>query len=132
MTVGVVFEQVDVAGDALTGQPVFGVDDEILENPLSGAVVVDELDEIVALSGCVLRMGTDVEVNPGPVAQKYIAASPPRHDPPEQIARNFVRSEPSRAARGARDAILRLKSEESSVPCPPLQIRSVPRQSATG
>src|SRR5215211_5033546 len=126
VTVGVVLEQIDIAGNALARQPVLSVDDEILEDPFARTIVVDELDQIVAFCGRVLRMGADVEVYPRSVAQKDIAAAPPRHDPPEEIARNFVRSEPSRAARGARDAILCLKSEDSAVHCPPLRVRSVP------
>ena len=56
VAIGVVLEQVDVAGDALARQPVLGVDDQVLQDPLPGAIVVDELDEIVTLSRRVLRM----------------------------------------------------------------------------
>ena len=55
MAVGVVLEQVDVAGNALAGQPMFGVDDQVLQDPLTGAIVVDQLDEVVTFGRRVLR-----------------------------------------------------------------------------
>ena len=38
MAVGVVLEQVDVAGNALARQPMLGIDDQILQDPLAGTV----------------------------------------------------------------------------------------------
>src|SRR6185503_466867 len=60
--VGVVLEQVDVAGDALLGEALFGVDQQALEDALAGLVVDDELGEVVALGGGVLGVAADVEV----------------------------------------------------------------------
>src|SRR6185312_13885231 len=125
VAIGVVLEQVDVAGNALARQPVLGVDDQVLQDALPGPVVIDELDEIVTFGCRVLRMRAHIEVDPGSVAEKDVTAPSPGHDPAEQVARNFVRSESSRAARGARDAVLRLKSEDSAVHCPPLRTRPV-------
>ena len=42
--VGVVLEQVDVAGDALFAQPPLGVDEQALEDPLPRLVVGDQVD----------------------------------------------------------------------------------------
>jgi hypothetical protein len=78
VAVGVVLEQVDVAGDALARQPVLGVDDQVLQDALTGAVVVDELDEIVTFGSRVLRMRADIEVDPGSVAQEDVDYSAPR------------------------------------------------------
>ena len=64
MAVGVVLEQVDVAADPLAGQPLLGVDDQVLEDAFAGPVVVDQLDQVVALGGRVLRVRADVEVDP--------------------------------------------------------------------
>jgi hypothetical protein len=47
--VGVVLEQVDVAGDAFFAQPFLGVDQKPFENPLAGLVVRDQVDDGVAL-----------------------------------------------------------------------------------
>jgi len=63
--VGVVLEQVDVAGDALLAQPPLGVHGQTLEDPLAGLVVGDQVDRAVALGAGVLRVGADVEVEPG-------------------------------------------------------------------
>ena len=60
--VGVVLEQIDVAADALVGQPLLGVDQQVLEHPLAGAVVGDQLREVVALGGGVLGVAAHVEI----------------------------------------------------------------------
>ena len=70
--VGVVLEQVDVAADALVGEALFGVDEKVLEHQLSRAIVVDELDETVALGSRVLRMRPYVEVEPRSVLEEHI------------------------------------------------------------
>ena len=51
-----------IAGDALFGQTLLGVDEQALEDPLAGLVVDDEFGEVVALGGGVLRVAADVEV----------------------------------------------------------------------
>ena len=52
--VGVVLEQVDVAADALVGEPLLGVDQQVFQHPLACAVVGDQLDQAVAFGGGVL------------------------------------------------------------------------------
>ena len=47
--VGVVLEEVDVAGDPLVAQPALGVDQQALEHPLPRLVVGDQVDDVVAL-----------------------------------------------------------------------------------
>ena len=118
--VGVVLEQVDVAGDALLGEALLGVDQQALEDPLAGLVVDDELGEVVALGGGVLGVAADVEVEPGAVAQEDVGAAPPRDHPPEQVAGDLVRGEPALALEGARDAVLGLDAEDPSVHDPSL------------
>ena len=54
--VGVVLEQVDVAADALVGEPLLGVDQQVFQHPLAGTVMGDQLDEAVAFGGGVLGM----------------------------------------------------------------------------
>ena len=90
--VGVVLEQVDVAGDALVVQPPLGVDEQALEDPLPRLVVGDEVDDVVALGGGVLRVAADVEVEPGAVAEEDVAAAAPGHDLAEQVAGDLVRA----------------------------------------
>ena len=62
--VGVVLEQVDVAGDAFLSQPPLGVDEQALEDSLPRLVMDNQIDQGVALRGRVLRMTADVEVEP--------------------------------------------------------------------
>ena len=101
--VGVVLEQVDVAADALVGQPLLGVDEQVLEDPLTRAVVGDQLDEVVALGGGVLGVAAHVQVQPRAVAQEYVRAAAPRHHAAEQIPRNLVRAQPAMAVERAGD-----------------------------
>ncbi|CAB4953850.1 unannotated protein [freshwater metagenome] len=81
--IGVVLEEVDVAVDALVAQPLLGVDHQTFENALPRPVVGDQLQNVVALGGGVLGVTAHVEVEARSVAQEYVAAAPPRHDPPE-------------------------------------------------
>ena len=99
--VGVVLEQVDVAADALVGQPLLGVDQQVFQHPLAGAVVGDELHQAVALGGRILRVAPDVEVQPRAVAKEDIGAAAPRHHPAEQVAGNLVGAQPAMAVEGA-------------------------------
>src|SRR5437660_1696875 len=62
--VGVVLEQVDVAGDALLAQPPVGVDEQPLQDPLPRLVVGDEVQHVVALGRGVLRVAAHVEIEP--------------------------------------------------------------------
>lgn len=70
--IGVVLEQIDIATDALVGEPLFCVDEQILEDQLPRPVVVDQLDEAVALGGRVLRVRTHIEVESRAVLEKDI------------------------------------------------------------
>ena len=113
--VGVVLEQVDVAGDALVVQSLLGVLEEPLQDALAGLVVGDELVDVVALGGGVLGMAADVEVEPGSVAQEDVAAAPPADDLAEQVARHLVGAQPALAAERARHAVLVLDAEDAPV-----------------
>ena len=96
--VGVVLEQVDVAGDALVVQPLLGVDQQPLEDPLPRLVVGDQLGDVVALGRGVLGVAADVEVEPGAVAEEDVAAAAPGDDPAEQVAGDLVGTQPALAA----------------------------------
>ena len=113
--VGVVLEQVDLAGDALVVQPLLGVEEQPLEDPLPRLVVGDQLDDVVALGRGVLRVAADVEVEPGAVAQEDVAAAAPAHDLAEQVARHLVRAQTALALERARDAVLVLDPEDPPV-----------------
>ena len=113
--VGVVLEQVDVAGDALVVQPPLGVDEQPLEDPLPRLVVGDEVDDVVALGGGVLRVAADVEVETGAVAEEDVAAAAPGDHLAEQVAGNLVRREAPLPAERAGDAVLVLDPEDPAV-----------------
>ena len=118
--VGVVLEQVDVAADALVDEPALGVDEQVLEDPLAGLVVRDQLAQRVALGRRVLGVAADVQVEPGPVAQEHVRRAAPRHHAAEQVARHLVRGQASLAVEGAGDPELGLHTVD-----PPLHLVSV-------
>ena len=113
--VGVVLEQVDVAEDALVVQPLLRVDQQTLEDPLTGLVVRDQVGDRIALPGRVLRVGAHVEVEPCPVAEEDVAAPPPGHDAPKQVPRHLVGGQSALTAKGTGDAVLVLQTEDSPV-----------------
>ena len=116
--VGVVLEQVDVAGDALLVEAVLGVEEQALEDPLPRLVVRDEVDDVVALRGGVLRVAADVEVEPGAVAQEDVGRAAPADHLAEEVARDLVGAQPALALERARDAVLVLDPEDPAVHVP--------------
>ena len=141
--VGVVLEQVDIAADALVGKPLFGVDQEVFQDPLAGPVVGDELNQVVALCGGVLGVTPDVQIQAGPIAQEHVRTATPGHHPAEQIAGHLVRTQASVTVKRAGDTELGLDAHDSSLhaieptgwsrPSPrlPLAFRSWPKLSRT-
>ncbi len=112
--VGVVLEQVDVATDALVGQPLFGVDQKVLQHALTCAVMGDELNEAVTLGRRVLRVRPPhVEVETGAVAEEHVGASAPRDHAPEEVAGNFVGRQPSVTVKRARHTEFGLNAHDS-------------------
>src|SRR4028118_1863033 len=57
--------------------PPPGVAQPALQDPLTGLVVDDELDEVVALRGGVLGVTADVEVEPRAVTQEDVGGAAP-------------------------------------------------------
>jgi hypothetical protein len=70
--IGVVLEQVDVAADALLGEPRLGIDDQVLQNPLPRLVVRDQGGQVVTLGRGVFRVRSDIQLQPRPVSQEDI------------------------------------------------------------
>ena len=104
--VGVVLEQVDVAGDAFFAQATFGIDQQALEGAFAGLVVDHQLDDVVAFGRGVLGMGADVEIQPGAVAKEDVARPAPRDDAAKKITGDFVGREPSLTPKRAGHAVL--------------------------
>ena len=104
--VGVVLEQVDVAADALLGEPGLGVDDQVLQDPLARLVVRDQRGQVVAFGGGVLGVRSDIEVQPGPVAQEDVRRATPGHHATEQVPGHLVRAQPSLPVKRAGDTEL--------------------------
>ena len=113
--VGVVLEQIDVAADALIGQSLLGIDQQVLEHALAGAVVGDQLDEAVALGGGVLGVAAHVEVEPRAVAEEHVRTAAPRDHPPKQVAGDLIRAQPAMAVERAGDTEFGLDAHDSSL-----------------
>ena len=122
--VGVVLEEVDVAGDALLVQARLGVEQQALEDPLPRLVVRDEVDDVVALGRGVLRVAADVEVEPRAVAEEDVGRAAPADDLAEEVAGDLVGAQPALALERARDAVLVLDAEDPPVHGPTLGPRT--------
>jgi hypothetical protein len=88
--VGVVLEQVDVAGDAFFVQSLLGVGDETLEDALAGLVVGHQAVEGVAFGRRVLGVAADIEVEAGAVLQEHVGGTTPRNDAPEEVTSHLI------------------------------------------
>src|SRR5262249_48663603 len=113
--VGFFFKKIVPPADALVGQPLLGIDQQVLEHPLAGAVVGDQLGEVVALGGGVLGVAAHIEIQPRAVAQEHVRTAAPRHHPPEQIAGNLVGAQPAMAMERAGDTDFCLDAHDSSL-----------------
>ena len=113
--IGVVLEEVDVAGDALFAQPAFGVDQQTFEGALAGLVVHHQVDDVVAFGRRVFGMAPDVEVEACAVAEKDVAGSAPRDDPPKQVPSDLIGRQPPLAVERAGNAVLVLQAENPPV-----------------
>src|SRR5918994_1901718 len=119
--VRVVLEQVDAAPDALVAQLLRRRNQELLEDPLTGLVMGQQVEDRVALRRGVLGVTAHVEVQPGAVCEEHVARPAPRHHPAEQVARHLVGAQPPLPPQGERDPVLVLEPED-----PPLHHRNLP------
>ena len=85
----------------------------VFQHAFACAVMRDQLDQAVALGGCVLGVRTHVEVQPRTVAEEDVRTAAPRYDPPEQIAGHLVRAEPAVAVESARHTEFGLDTHDS-------------------
>ena len=88
--VGVVLEQVDVAGDALLVQAHLGRASRAsrIRSPALSCAI--RSSDLVALGRGVLGVGADVEVQAGAVLQEHVRRTAPVDDAPEQVAGDLV------------------------------------------
>jgi len=113
--VGVVLEKIDVATNTLLGESRLGVDQQFFEHTLTGTVVIDQLDEAVALGRRVLRVRTHIQVQAGSVTEEDVGAATPRHDTTEEVTSNLVGAQSPVPVKGAGNAEFRLDTHDSSL-----------------
>jgi hypothetical protein len=89
--IGVVLEQVDVAGDAFLVESPLGRTQETFEDPLPRLVVGDQLLQVIALGRRVLGVAAHIQIQPRAVLEEDIAAASPADDPSEEVSRDLVR-----------------------------------------
>ena len=131
--VGVVLEEVDVAGDALLVQAHLCRREQRFKDALAGLVVADQVDDAVALGGGVLGVGAHVEVETRPVLEEDVGRPAPVDHSPEQIPGDLVRRETPLAPERAGHAVLVLQAEDATVHAGQCRReRPVPRQPARG
>src|SRR5262249_38674598 len=86
-----------------------------LQDPLAGPIVRHQVGHRVALGRGVLRVGADIQIEPGAVAQEDVAGPTPGDDPAEQVPGYLIRRQPPLAAVRAGDSVLGLKPEDAPV-----------------
>ncbi|GAB2442139.1 hypothetical protein GCM10027262_54980 [Nocardia tengchongensis] len=94
---------------------MLGVYEQILQDPLAGAVVSDQLHQAVTFGRSVLRMGTDIEVEPGTITKEHVRATAPGNYPAEQIPGHLVRTQPTVTVERARHPEFGLDPHDSSL-----------------
>ena len=100
---------------AFIAKPLLGTGEQLFEDPLPCLVMDNELSNAVALGRGVLRVAPHIEIQPCAIAQENIAAAAPGNDPPEQVAGDLVRAQPTLPSQGAGDAVLVLDPEDPSL-----------------
>ena len=66
--------EADYKGKLVT---LFGVDQQVLQDPLSGAVMGDQLGQVVAFGCRVLGVATHVEIQPRAISEEDIGTAAP-------------------------------------------------------
>src|SRR3546814_5516378 len=100
---------------SLLAEALFGAAHQLLEDPLTGLVVGDQVHQVVALRRGVLGVGAHVEVQAGTVGEEDVGGAAPGHDAPEQVAGDLVRAEPPLPPQRARDAVFRSEEHTSEL-----------------
>ena len=113
--VGVVLEEQDVAGDPVLAQALLGLVQQVLDDPLAGLVVDDQLGDVVALGRGVLRVEAGVEVEPRAVLQEDVGVAGARDDLLEQVARDVVGRQAALAVERAGEPVLVLEAEDPAL-----------------
>ena len=73
--VGVVLEEEDVAGDPVLAQALLRLVQEVLDDPLAGLVVDDQLGDVVALGRRVLGVEAGVQVEARAVLEEDVGVA---------------------------------------------------------
>jgi hypothetical protein len=68
----VVTEQINISSYALLVEALLSGIDELFQNPLPCLVVSHKVIERVTFRSCVLRMGTNIKVEPSTICKKHI------------------------------------------------------------
>jgi hypothetical protein len=113
--VGVVLEDIDLTSDPLLLETLLGTPYQALEDPLSRLVVGDDVFEVVALGGCELGVGADIEIETGPVLEKHVRRPPPGDDTPKEITGDLIGAETTLAPQGAGDPVLIFEPEDATI-----------------
>src|SRR6185436_5313884 len=121
--VGVVLEDVDLACDALVGDPLLGVGHKPLDDALAGLVVGDQLPDVVTFGRGVLGVASHVEIQPGAVGEEHVGGPSPGHDLAEEVAGHLIGGEASLPVKRARDAVLVLDTEDAAIHVPTLGVQ---------
>ena len=76
-------------------------------------ILGDQLNETVALGGCIFGVRTDVEIQPSAIAKEHVGTATPRNDAPEEVPGHLVWTEPAVAVERARHTEFGLDAHDS-------------------
>src|SRR4029450_4224330 len=113
--VGVVLEEKDVAGQPVLAQALLRLVPEVLDDPLARLVVADQLGDVIALGGRVLRVEPGVEIEPRPVFEKHVRVAGAGEDLLEEVAGGVVGRQAALTVQRAGETVLVLEAEDPTL-----------------
>src|SRR5262249_5331041 len=96
-------------------QPLLGLVQEVLDDALARLVVDDQLGDVIALGGRVLRVEPGVEVEPGPVLEKDVRIASAGDDLLEEVACDVVGGQATLTVQRTGETVLVLEAEDPAL-----------------
>ncbi len=112
--VRIVLENVDFPGQTFFPQPFFSSRQTGFKKPLTGFIVDDEIENVIALGGGILRMAAGVLVKPSAVYQKSVGGPAVRNETFKNIPQHLLHRQIDSSVRRKNETVLILQTEDPS------------------
>ncbi len=110
----IVLENVDFPGQTFFPQSFFSSRQTGLKQPLTGFIVDDEIENVVALGGGILRMAAGVLVKPSAVYQKGVGGPAVWNETFKNIPQHLLHRQIDSSVRRKNETVLILQTEDPS------------------